>query len=288
MPHSRMQWIDANGAVTELNDWSSVWALKGQNNFHSAPFEITSFEVPLQAGAAYASHRVKFRDVDIPLFCMAATRRDFLTKWRSLVSAFNAEKGEGRLRVHNEDGTIRDLRARYLQGLEGATGGRAWSPGSGLGIVTLRALDPFWYPDTPSTDTFSTTGQTTTFFPFFPLELAAGAIFETAVINNPGDHTSWPIWTVTGPCTVLTLTNVTTGFVLEASVSLTNGEVIVIDTRPGYKTVTKNGANLFYTLSSTSVLWGLTIGNNTVDLRLDGSDVNSSVDIQYYPPYLSV
>lgn len=284
---SQVLWIDASGGETNLNDWVSVWALKGWNNFHNAPVEISSFEVPQQAGASYASHRIKTRDVDLPLLIMAQSRREFLEKFRQIVAAMNVDKGEGRLRIIQE-GITRDLNCRYVSGLQGGTSAAGWSPGSAQVVVTLRALDPFFYPSTPTSYLFESTGESVTFFPFFPLKLAAGLIFVTQVINNPGDFIAWPVWTITGPCSLVRLYNLTSGYSLEASLSLSSGEQVVIDTRPGYKTVRQGSTNLFHLLTSTSVLWGLEKGDNLIEVQLDGSTVDSSASLEFYPPYLSL
>lgn len=285
---SRVTWIDPQGVETDLNDWTNVWALKGWNNFHAAPVRIDAVEVPLQAGASYGSHRIMARDVDLPLFIMAASRSAFLAKYRQIVSALNTDKGEGRLRILLEDGVVRELRCRYVAGLAGNTGGANWSPGSAQVVLVLRALDPFFYPIDPVTHSFASTGVAITFFPLFPLQLAAGQIFEVQVINNPGDFMAWPVWTITGPCTTVRLINQTSGYTLEASLSLTAGEQVVIDTRPGVKTVRQGTTNLFHLLSVTSVLWGLQRGNNSVQVQLDGSTVDSSATVEFYPPYMSI
>ncbi|MFE9404810.1 hypothetical protein ACFYNY_24115 [Streptomyces sp. NPDC006530] len=67
------------------------------------------------------------------------------------------------------------------------------------------------------------------------------------------------MWTVYGPLTGLTLENVTTNqsFRLRDSVTVPAGKALVIDTRPGIKTVQLDGMNAWPQMTSDSALWPL-------------------------------
>lgn len=287
MADTTFEWIDASGQVTDLNDLATTWQVKGKRNFHNLPFALSSYEVPLTPGETVAGVKLRARDVDLPLLVTCTNRHDFVEKVRTLVSAFNPDKGEGKLRVGHDRNSARELKCRYIGGLDGDTNGKGWSPSTGMFVLTLRAADPFFYAPAPVREEF-VPGTPIAFFPFFPLVLTQGTVINTGTLNNNGDYTAWPIWTVTGPGTTLTLRNMTTGMVLQAVLSLAAGESLIIDTRPGIKTVLSGSTNYFSTLTSDSTLWGLARGNNNVQVELDGSDLNSRVAVAYYPPYLSM
>jgi hypothetical protein len=59
----------------------------------------------------------------------------------------------------------------------------------------------------------------------------------------------------------------------------------VIDTRPGYKTITMNGQSYFQTLTQTSVLWGLQRGSNSLQLVFNNADSNSAIQLSFNEPY---
>jgi hypothetical protein len=286
-PSLVVEWIDAENQVTYLHDWVNIWALKGWRDFFGMPTAINSYEVPLLPGERFSSVELKPREVDLPLQILETSRSGFIEKMRELVSAFNPDKGEGRLRIRHAGHAARELKCRYLRGLEGDGGAKGWGPQSARVVITLRASDPFWYaPDAVSSQ--FVWGEPATFFPFFPLSLNASPTFDD-VLTNDGDHTAWPVWTIQGPGTTLILTNETTGYSLEAALALTAGQIVTIDTRPGVKTVKdSDDVNYFSTLTATSVLWGLRRGNNSIHIEFAGSDSSSLIGVSYSPPYLSM
>lgn len=287
---SQIYWIPPVGEQVNLNDHQKFWAVRGWKNFHNLPFEINSYEVPLRAGEAFSSVEIKPRDIDLPILIVSSSRYQFMQDYRSLVSAFNPTLGEGIIRHISVDGLVRDLHCRYRSGLQGATDGIGWSPGSALVVLTLRASDPFWYQSQSVDLTFSSSPPVA-FFPFFPLKFTQGTIFNTSgnILINPGEATAWPIWTIVGPGTVLKLANLRTGYSLQAALNLESAQSVIIDTRPGIKTVLReDGSNMFPTLTNASLLWGLEPGENDISVILDGSTSESSVSVSYHAPYLGI
>lgn len=286
MPDTSFTWIDAAGNVTDLNDWVTTWATKGKKNFFAPPMQINSYEVPLTPGEAFSSVEVRPRQLDFPMLIAAQTHAEFISKMRTLVSAMNPDKGEGTLRVGHDGATARELKCRYVSGLEGSGSGKGWGPSSGLVIVSLRASDPFWYELVSVTSTYIL-GAPVTFFPFFPLRLSQSGIFTEPSVTNSGDHTAWPVWTITGPATSVIVHNLTTGFSLTVNLTVPAATTLTIDTRPGRKTIQMNGQNYFSAMSSDSVLWGLARGANNLQIILNDADGNSSVQLSYRPPFYS-
>lgn len=286
MADTTFQWIDANGAVTDLNDWVTTWATQGQRNFFNVPFQLNSYEVPLTPGEAFSSVDIRPRQVDLPVLVACANRTEYIQKMRTLVSALNPDKGAGRLRVGHEVNSARELNCRYVSGLEGAGSAKGSSPASAMAMLSFRASDPFWYELYAQTASY-VLGAPVLFFPFFPLRLSQSGIFTETTITNNGDHIAWPVWTLTGPADSVVLRNLTTGYALTANITIAAGNSAVIDTRPGIKTVQMNGLNYFYTLAQDSTLWGLARGVNSLQLILNNADGNSKIELSYKPPYFS-
>lgn len=287
MARTTIEWVAPDGSITNLNDWQELFLLNGQRNFHNLPISINSYEVPLRPGEAFSSVEIKAREVDLPIFILSRTRADFIAKMRALVSMFNPDKGEGRLRVKHYDSQPREIYCRYRAGLEGQSDGSGWSPGSAKVILTFRASDPFFYDLNSQTASY-VLGAPLAFFPFFPLRLSQSGIFTEPTLTNNGDHTAFPIWTITGPGDYVTLRNLTTGYELNSSISIPAATVLTIDTRLGYKTVTMNGQSYFSSLASNSVLWGLQRGANALQLILNNADSNSKIEVSFRPPYFGV
>jgi phage-related protein len=100
---------------------------------------------------------------------------------------------------------------------------------------------------------------------------------------------AWPLWTIVGPAVNPTLTNNTTGKSIALTISLTVGQSLTIDTRPGFKTITReNGSNQFSAASPASSLWSLARGLNTITLSVTGSSGASQLQLQYKQRYEGV
>jgi hypothetical protein len=100
---------------------------------------------------------------------------------------------------------------------------------------------------------------------------------------------SWPVWTITGPGSSPILRNLSKNVFLSLPVTLLAGESVVIDTRPGRKTVTKqDGSSLFGSLTQTSSLWSLLPASNSVRIEFTGALAGvSTVTLNFRRRYLS-
>ena len=179
----------------------------------------------------------------------------------------------------------------YLQGILSAPVGAAF----GTVVPTLYSpatASDVLYIDEAALCTATTTIVTSipTFFPIFPIRLTTSQIAVDATVSNTGDVEAWPVFTIQGPGSQITLQNLTTGkFTTFNTLQLTTGQIVVIDTRPGAKTVTLNYSNdMFSDLSDFSALWPLAVGNNAVRLTMSGA-VNgaSQLTMNFRKKYLS-
>lgn len=70
-------------------------------------------------------------------------------------------------------------------------------------------------------------------------------------VHNLGTGAAWPVIRITGPCATVTVTNVETGRALSMpTLDLNAGQWVEIDTRPGYRTITRNNGGNASTLMS--------------------------------------
>lgn len=277
-----VEWLDVDGEASTL---SVEWDADGR---FMPPMRRVEEQVPLQAGARLRSVRHAGRDVMLMLWIDAASETALRTEIRELLFKLDATRGDGRLRVTAPGGDQRELTCRYVAGLEMPEVEGQWSgPELQLARAVFRATDPYWY-DVSTVSATYTTGTPATFFPFFPLRLSASEVFADATLDNSGDVETWPTWTIVGPASSIVLRNLTTGKVLSLSTTLTAGESVSIDTRPGVKTVLRqDGTNLFSSLSATSSLWPLQRGTNAIRAEMSGATAASSVTVNYRRRYLS-
>lgn len=330
-------WVAADGTAITLTDGTDGINLEwGRTGIEMPDIALIADEIPLQAGGRLREVRVRPRDIDLPIWVSAATPAALRSKIRDLLRKFDPQRGDGVLRVTTDSGDIRQITARYVEGLAGNESDRLASVGWRKIVLTVRAFDPYWEDpsqvvhvfvpgsatasvpytvetyqttiDEPvrsffsnpflpfarlntttrllTTTTFYKSGQ---FFPIFPLTLVNSSLFASLTVANDGDVVAWPIWTIEGPGSSISIRNQSTGAILSLTgVSLLAGESIQIDTRPNRRSITKAGVNLFPYLSSTSTLWSLQRGDNGIQVEMGGTTDASRTTLRFTERYLGV
>ncbi|MFJ8727764.1 phage distal tail protein [Streptomyces sp. NPDC093269] len=281
-------FTDPAGAVTKFSDWPNGWALQpGAKGLDMPVYAFTQDESPGIDGYAIRQVRAQGREVILPIaFWADDSRAAYLNRRRTLIRSLNPKRGDGLLTVIQADGTSRSISARYTAGLEGdesldASGAR-WC----ICALTFACPSPFWLGDTTTIEW--RTSVAGTFFPILPLTVGNSQVLGAVTVDNDGDDNAYPIWTITGPATSISLTNVTTGEVLVLSHTITVGDTVVIDTRERQQTALLNGVtNLWGDISDASTLWALEPGSNDLTLTVTGSTSNTRVRMTYQPRYLA-
>ena len=93
-------------------------------------------------------------------------------------------------------------------------------------------------------------------------------------VVNAGDADAWPVLRVFGPCANVTILNAQTGRTLALpTLNLLTGQWIEIDTRPGYRTVTReNGGNASTYLSPASRIDLFSLSPGQTEMRWTAFD----------------
>lgn len=286
-----IEWIDPDGVTTVLSADGTRAVQWNVTGLLSPPTRFDEDGVPEMSGARLRSVQHEVREVFLPVWVKGTSAADLRVQVRSLVSSLNPLRGDGRLRVTSPIGDQRELVCRVSSGLEGVE-----RLGDTTGIwmqqlpLMFRVWDPYWQDisDTASGPWIAGMAPAS-FFPLFPLRLSSSEIFAAVAITNSGDVDAWPVWTVMGPGSGISLQNLTTGYTLLLNATLSSGESVTIDTRPGVKAVTKSdGTNLYPNLSATSSLWPLQRGVNSVQVSMGGSTSVTSVTMRHRNKYLAV
>lgn len=291
MKTDTLAFVAPDGTVTPLTgqpDLDVHWALGVTGRF-MPPITRVEDQVYGQAGGRLRAVRVGARDVNLPLTVIGVDELAVRGKLRSLIRLLNPQRGDGRLRVTAADGTVRELTCRYSEGMEGRESRSDSGQVFQRTVLVLRAADPYWYDVEQQSQTY-TAGQAGMFFasPFFGLRLSSESVFGSQVVTNDGDVETWPVWTIHGPCTSITLSNDTTGETINLPIALTAEQTVTVDTRPFRKTVRRDdGTNLYGSLSVMSSLWSLPLGDSTVTISLPGATVDSYVTLNYARRWLT-
>lgn len=263
----------------------------GRQGLHGARFTLNTLRVPMQPEERLREVQVASRLVDLPILIQAANRNAFLTAHRAITKAMNPLLGEGKLRVTSNDGVVRFLECRYVAGLEGMDSAGKANEEWMMSTISFRALNPFWQGVLVE-DAYVVGGSTGEFFknPFFPMVLTSSAVIDQPLVNNAGDVRAWPVFTITGPGENIALLNETTGkMILLYGLILDTGETLIIDTRPGYKSLTmSNGENAWETFTDESELWSLEPGDNQLSIQVNAADGNTEIAMSFTPQYLGI
>lgn len=285
------EWIDADGVSLTIGGPSTTtyqvdWKAGGR---FMPKIEVEADQIPGQPGGMLRQARHGIHEFVLPLSVSAVSETALRTLLRSLVYTMDPSRGMGKLRVTAPGGDQREIHCVYAAGLEmDEQLGETSSSSFQACPLAFTAYDPYWYDVSPTSKTFMLTALPS-FFPLFPVRLTASQLVVDDTVTNNGDVVTWPVWTITGPGSSVKLTNLTTDeTVLFTNLSLTAGEYVTVDTRPGAKSVTLNdGSNLFSELDASSTLWSLRRGVNTIRLEMASTTAASALSVSYYQRYLA-
>lgn len=145
--------------------------------------------------------------------------------------------------------------------------------------IEFLATDPLWYADTESTVEIPLGWLTGGGFAApvtAPIHVQDGttAADRPGWVTNAGTADTWPVIRITGPCAQVTITHVPTGRTLHLpTLTLTAGQWVDIDTRPGARTVTReNGGNALTLLSPASRIDQFSLPPGTSEMRWTAFD----------------
>lgn len=282
-------WTDPEGVEWELSNTSpdlGWFTTSGPAGWGATQYEIVTDPLP-RGGEDVRFIRAQPARIIWPLHIWGETYDQFRARYRSIKRAFTmtVHRGHmGTLRVARQDGTdAREIDCFYEEGFSGEAG-ENWL--SANPAITLFCPDGYWRAVDAVTTVHSYVPGVDYLDPF-PQVSESLALGET-VLANPGDVDAWPVWTITGPTTAVSATNITTGYSFTITYGLAAGETIVITTnRPTIRGPV--GQNLVNALDwPTAYLWPLIPGDNDVIFNVTGGDTGTSVELTFHPRYEGV
>lgn len=284
MAEEVVTWVDPVGVETPLN---VEWDVDGR---FAPEYEFITDTVPGRPGQIVREVRHNTRPVSMALWIGPyADDVALRTALRKLAKAMDPVRGPGRLRIQSPIGDTRDLPCYANLSMPERLGDT-----SGVNVqrasVTFTAYGSPYWEDPSDVQQVFTRGETVSFFPIFPLRLTSSEVFRDSSADNPGDVDAWPVWEIEGPGNSPVLWNLSQDKKLSLpSLSIGSDEAVVIDTRPGIKSIThSDGSNLFPLLEQGSSLWSLEPGVNSIRIEMSAAVTESSrVTLRYRPRYLS-
>lgn len=284
---------DPSGTDWAFDGTNGYWEAPGKKGFDGATYQHYRDESPMVAGAFWRGVRALPRELFFPIVIRDMNRDLALAKRRALTKALSPARGkECTITTSWPDGSARSIRARYVDGFDGAERG----PGE-WGVTTMKyglrfiADDPYFIGDevvlpyqlVASTRTELPIPGADTFYEVVSSSLLAAG----TVINNPGDVDAYPTWNFTGPFTQIQAENVTSGKTFTITyTAATSANTLSLVTEPGKSyLVDENGVNRWNSLVAGYQLWPLVDGDNTVNITLTGPTTDSAAIVTFFPLY---
>lgn len=282
--------VDVNGTIRALDGSLGVSVRRGARGLGFPRVTPYGDKLPYGPGVALRRIGTPANLLELPIRLERSTAAlldallDSVRGWVMPGTERNATPSTVKLQVTRSDGAVREIEGVYAGGLEGddAAGITTWQ----LAMLNLFCYEAYWRDATATTFTFTSGEGVRSWFPYWPYDLTPSSVFAEETITNTGQIETWPVWTITGPGTNPTLTNLTTGEVLELSgLTLAAGDVVTVDTSergPTAKTITnQNNVNLWPYATPTSAMWPLGVGANEVRAAMGNVSVASAVSMSY-------
>lgn len=211
-----LTWIDPDGSSMQL----PPGVLRGVQGRGLPPVQITAEPAVGRHGTVVRQVRYGARRVSIPILIDGTDSavRESLRAW---ARRLDPTRGVGVLRAATMVGDVRELRCRYVGGLE-LVQDLAWVQQA---TVEFEASDPMWLgPEQSVTRLWNPLAGS--FFPILPLTLTE-PVAPVQIDNSAGDDAVRPVITITGPCDVVVIGVGADRIGLRANVA--PGDVRVID-----------------------------------------------------------
>ncbi|AYV29635.1 phage distal tail protein [Streptomyces virginiae] len=304
-PRTFVTWTGSNGDVIPLTgditgreSPAGIAITKGPAGMGMPTFDLKADQLPNMAGGLFRSARATTRDITIPLIVRGIDRTSTVRMNGRLLRALDPYAGPGWITVTEGDGVARHLECYYVSGAEGSEAQENAAFTWFRHALVLRAMDPYWYSNAERQHDWSAgNGPLLPFlsggsYPgFFPMRITSAGLGSDGLVDAVNDSAveAWPVWTIYGPLSGLSLANTTTGktFRLREEAILPGGKALTIDTRPGIKSAEIDGVNAWPKVQVESQLWPLRPGKNRIRVTAAAVSATTLIRMHYVPRYLS-
>lgn len=288
-------WVDPTGEewqLTNLDPELGYFTMSGVKGFGAVPAALTTDPMP-RGGARIRHIQPGPRLITWPIFVEGPDHATFQARWRALAKAFTRTKydGPGILRVAQPDGTIRQIQAVYQEGWGNATDVVLYD----TVVLTLFCPTPWWEDVTETLILREYDAGGADYQDPYP-SVSSSQTLGATTATNPGDVEAWPLWTITGPASLITVRNDSTGqsWVLDPNTdgiahgNLMLGETVTVQTDPP---IVRGPDGSVWTGALNwpdATLWPLLPGDNAVTFEVDGSGSGTSVTGTFIARYETV
>lgn len=267
-----------DGTSIELADGAGYKVQAGVQGLDDPTLDFLEHTPAGWDGSIVDSILAEAREVFLPIQMQAVDLISLRALKQSLTSYLNPRRGPVTLKV-----TLPDASSRLIDGyyrpvpgtMDSSNWGVSWQ---NVGIV-IRCPQPFWRSEIDWHVTWKQDASRPAILPILPLGPAnSNALGTSNPVNIAGDVETYPVWSITGPLTACTITDVATGRTFTLTASIGAGETWIVDTRRGRQGVFNNvGARSRANLNAGADLFPLQPGVSSVQTTVVGASAGAQV-----------
>ena len=270
----------ANGDTIAFDNESFV--LNPEINGLLIPATNVRIEESAGDGGVWRHSKRGVRQLDLPVTIIGTDRGDVESKLRRLNKVLQDAQGATKINANYSSGETLQLSAHYVSGAEGSrgeNGGMTWQ----RILLSFQAPNPFWQSSVQQSFTITSGNTGRGMLPqLSKLKLSSSQTLGVISVTNEGDVAAYPVWTVRGPITGLSISDGSLSFGFEDSVAV--GETIVINTETGV-VLDDTGANRYGILATAPKLFKLNPGTSSLSVIGTDSETSTEVTLTYSPRY---
>lgn len=267
-----------DGTSIELADGAGYAVQAGAQGLDDPTLDFLEHTPAGWDGSIVDSILAEAREVFLPLQLHSTDLMALRLLKQSLTSYLNPRRGPVTLKVTLPDATSR-LIDGYYRPVPGTMDASNWGVSwQNLGIV-IRCPQPFWRSEIDWKVTWKQDDSRPAILPILPLGPAdSNALGASNPVTIEGDVETYPVWSIMGPLTACTITDVGTGRTFTLTASISTGETWIVDTRRGRQGVFDNtGARSRASLNAGADLFPLQPGISQVETTVIGASDGAQV-----------
>lgn len=241
-----MVWTGWDGSVWELTKPQAGVFMTGTGveGLGMPTHQAWISESPAVHGQSYRGHVVEPRPVFWPIYLYSdAGSKEWLELDRAFWRSLQPGK-HGQWSVTTPGGGKRSLSCRFVDDGQHVVQHDPMMRGWALYGVSLIADNPFWtgepvrrtWAQSTASDFYGGPAKAPVF------HISSGSQLSTATMTNEGDLEAWPVWTIKGPLTSVTVG--VDGATIQWNAALTVTDILVIDTDPTIQSAWLNGVDV--------------------------------------------
>lgn len=267
-----------DGTSIELSDGAGYKVQVGVQGLDDPTLDFLEHTPAGWDGSIVDSILAEPREVFLPIQMQAQDLISLRRLKQDLTSYLNARRGPVTLKVSLPDASAR-LIDGYYRPVPGTMDADNWGVSwQNVGIV-IRCPQPFWRSEFDWKVAWVQQDSRPAILPILPLGPAdSNALGSANPVTIAGDVETYPVWSITGPLTECTITDVATGRTFTLTAGISSGETWIVDTRRGRQGVFDNtGARSRASLNAGADLFPLQPGVSQVQTTVVGASDGAQV-----------